>query len=97
MRACGFDAERWRNRRGAEGVASALTQMLGMEIDMSEERSAGMYEVSDPTYQQVKVGKYTICRQDEKSVWIQTDDGEGGQFSDEAFFAAVDAFYRANF
>ena len=80
-----------------EGGASELTQMLGMEIDMSEERSAGMYEVSDPTYQQVKVGKYTICRQDEKSVWIQTDDGEGGQFSDEAFFAAVDAFYRANF
>ena len=97
LRGCRSDAERWRNRRGAEGVASPLTQMLGMEIDMSEERSAGMYEVSDPTYQQVKVGKYTICRQDEKSVWIQTDDGEGGQFSDEAFFAAVDAFYRANF
>lgn len=67
------------------------------EFEMSEERPAGMYEVADPTYPRVKVGKYTICMQDEKSVWIQTDDGEGGRFSDSAFFAAVDEFYRANF
>lgn len=64
---------------------------------MSEVKDVGMYEVADPAYPQVKVGKYTICRQDEKSVWIQTDDGEGGQFPDEAFFAVVDAFYRYNF
>lgn len=64
---------------------------------MSKEKAVGMYEVADPEYPQVKVGKYTIFRHDEKSVWIQTDDGEGGQFSDESFLAAIDAYYRDNF
>lgn len=64
---------------------------------MTEKIAAGMYEVDDPAYPQVKIGKYTICRQDDESVWIQTDDGEGAQFSDVSFFTAVDEFYRANF
>lgn len=64
---------------------------------MSEEKVLGMYKVADPVYPKVKVGKYTICRQDEKSVWIQTDDGEGGQFADESFFSAIDDYYEANF
>lgn len=64
---------------------------------MKNERGAGMYEVADPTYPQVKVGDFTICRQDEKSVWIQTEDGEGAQFPDELFEKAILEFYQANF
>lgn len=59
--------------------------------------SAGMYEVAAQRYPQVKVGKYTISRFDEKSVWIRVDGGEGGQFSDESFFVVLDAYYKANF
>jgi carbon storage regulator len=86
------DREEIRSRKDRERKGN-----VRLEDGMNEERSAGMYEVSDPAYPQVKVGKYTICRQDDKSIWIQTDNGEGGQFSDEKFFAAVDAFYRENF
>jgi hypothetical protein len=57
----------------------------------------GMYRSADENYPKLEIGIYTICRQDERSVWIQTDDGEGGQFSDESFFKAVDEFYKENF
>jgi len=40
------DAERWRNRRGAEGGASALTQMLGREVGMAlSDKYCGFDEV----------------------------------------------------
>ena len=46
---------------------------------------------------QVKIGEYTICVLDEKSIAIYVDDGEGGQFSLDEFEEAVDKFFRANF
>jgi hypothetical protein len=61
------------------------------------ERGPGMYEVNDPSYPQVKTGEYTICRQDDKGVWIQKADGEGASFSDAAFSAAIKEFYDKNF
>jgi len=49
-------------------------------------------------FQCVRVGKYTICRgPDEKGIWIQAEDGDGGEFSEESFEAVVDVFYRENF
>jgi hypothetical protein len=45
----------------------------------------------------VQVGKFSICRQDDKSVWIQKDDGEGGQFPDTAFEEAIETFYNERF
>lgn len=53
----------------------------------------GMYEIHNPDYHKVKIGKYTLCRQDENSVWIRREDGEGGQFSDDSLENAIDAFY----
>lgn len=61
------------------------------------EKVAGMYAVSDPSYPQVKVGRFTICRQDDVSVWIQNEDGEGCQFSDTLFEAAILDFWRKHF
>lgn len=60
-------------------------------------QDAGMYAVNDPSYPQVKVGDFTICRQDDQSVWIQREGGEGGQFSDAAFSDALEAFWREHF
>lgn len=57
----------------------------------------GMYAIVDPAYPRVTVGKYTICRQDENSVWIDHEDGEGAQFSNDTFEKAIAAFYDANF
>jgi len=60
--------------------------------------AVGMYKVGDKKYPKVKVGKFTICRQDEVSVWIQADEsGEGGQFSDALFGDVVAAFYDKHF
>jgi hypothetical protein len=48
----------------------------------------------------VKVGKYNICRQDpdgkNKSVWIENNDGIGGEFSDIIFESAMDVFFKEN-
>ena len=46
------------------------------------------------------VGKYTISRQDpggeDKSVWIEFEDGSGGEFHDALFEAAIKEFYDKN-
>lgn len=60
-------------------------------------KKIGMYGETD----QILVGKYAICRQDpdgeDRSVWIgDTETGEGGEFQDELFFAAIDKFYSDN-
>lgn len=60
-------------------------------------KEAGMYAMHDKSYPQVKVGKYTICRQNEKNVWIQIEDAEGGEFRDEIFEKAIDAFFNKYF
>ena len=66
-------------------------------ITMEENKEPGMYAAANPSYPQVKVGNFIICRQDETSVWIQLDSGEGGQFSDEVFSLAIDTFFRSHF
>ena len=43
------------------------------------------------------VGDFTIYRYDESSVWIKRTRGEGGQFSDALFEAAIAAFYDEHF
>ena len=60
-------------------------------------KDLGMYLTTDPNYPQVKIGDFTICRQDEKSVWIQTTDGEGASFPDAMIEKAIKAFYDSNF
>jgi len=45
----------------------------------------------------VKIGKYTICRQDDKSVWIEVEGDEGGQFSDESFEKTIAEYFNKNF
>ena len=59
--------------------------------------TAGMYLVGTEGHKEVVIGDYTICRQDENSIWIQHADGEGAQFSDELFEAAIAQFYDQNF
>jgi hypothetical protein len=63
---------------------------------MSKEK-LGMYAVNDPTHPQVKIGDFTICRQDKDGVWIQNDDGEGAEFPDALFGACVKDFFEKNF
>jgi len=57
----------------------------------------GMYEINKADIDRIEVGEFTIVRQDNDSVWIQRSDGEGGQFSDKAFEAAIMKFYAENF
>jgi hypothetical protein len=61
------------------------------------QETPGMYAIADPDYPQVKIKDITICRQDDKSVWVQMDDGEGAQFSDESIYKALKKYYDDNF
>lgn len=46
----------------------------------------------------VEIGKYSIARADEFSVWIEDiTTGEGGQFFDEHLIKVIDEFYKKNF
>lgn len=63
-----------------------------------EKQEAGMYAMfSNKDFPQVKVGKYTICRQNDKQIWIQEDDAEGGAFLDEMFEKAIEDFFNKHF
>jgi hypothetical protein len=44
----------------------------------------------------IEIGKYSIDWIGD-SLWITTDDGEGGEFNEEDFEAAIDKFYKDNF
>ena len=58
----------------------------------------GMYAVNNPDYPQVKVGNFTICRQNDEGVWIQREDtGEGGEFRDAVFGPILAQFWKENF
>lgn len=50
---------------------------------------------------QVKIGKYTISRMcpngEDDSVWIQKEDGEGGQFFDTDLEPVIEAFFNKKF
>ena len=54
----------------------------------------GMYAMyEDENYHRVKVCKYTICRQDDKSVWIEKENGESWQFWDDKFEKCIEQFF----
>ena len=80
-----------------ETIKAALFETRSSLKPAGSSDEVGMYAVADPTYPQVQVGELTICRQDDSSVWIQRECGEGGQFSDVAFSAALEAFWKEHF
>lgn len=54
-----------------------------------------LYE--DPNFHRVKIGEFTMYRFDEESLWIEKDDGEGGQFKESALAEVINKFYKENF
>ena len=65
--------------------------------DADKEQSVGMYEIGNKDWPQIKVGGFVIALQDDNSVWIQEEDGDGGQFSNESFEEIISEFYNKNF
>ena len=58
----------------------------------------GMYAINeDPMFHRVKIGEFTICRQDDKSLWIQDESGEGGQFKEESLAEVIRKYYKEHF
>jgi hypothetical protein len=45
----------------------------------------------------LRIGKYRIRRSDPGKVWIDSDDGEGGQFSERGLEEAIEGFFGENF
>jgi len=45
----------------------------------------------------IKIGKYILSRFDDETIWVQFEDGEGGQFSEEKLEETISAFYKENF
>jgi hypothetical protein len=60
---------------------------------MSDSKKVGMYGETP----RVDVGEFSICRQDENSVWIEHESGEGAQFPDEIFEKFLEGFYNKHF
>lgn len=45
----------------------------------------------------VKVGEFRISRYHAGGIWIEAEKGEGGQFNEELFAAAIREFYAKHF
>jgi len=63
---------------------------------MSDKKELGMYGDTP----RVKVGKFTICKQDDKGIWIQDEGpngGEGGAFPNELFEKCIEEFFNKHF
>ena len=58
---------------------------------------AGMYNVNNEDAKKIVVGKFTIIRHTENSIWIQTDDGEGAEFGYKSFERCIQKFFDDNF
>ena len=84
---------------GIAGIAPGVSDDLGREIaerwnkGITDPKPVGMYGETP----RVRIGKFTISRQDDDSVWIETDQGEGAQFPDNLFEQCVLKFYEKNF
>lgn len=63
----------------------------------TQEKKVGMYDEMP----KVKIGKYSIClmsnSEDNKSVWIVHDDGEGGEFRIDLLENVIEKFYNDHF
>lgn len=45
----------------------------------------------------VQVGKYSLSKQAENSIWIEHESGEGGAFREDLLEAYIESFYRRFF
>lgn len=45
----------------------------------------------------MEVGRFTLYEYDENSIWIQRDDGEGMQASNDDFAEMLNQFWREKF
>jgi hypothetical protein len=93
-------------KRDPAEIAKDATEVLGLLVEHKlrgklakeggkpERKPSGMYGETP----RVKIGKYTISRQDDRSVWIEvdegTDEGEGGAFPDTLFEQCIEDFYN---
>ena len=50
-----------------------------------------------PEIPSIQIGRFNISRYDEDSVWIECDDGEGGQFADRSIISMLEKFYNEHF
>ena len=58
---------------------------------------AGMYAVFENMEGNVVIGKYTMCKQSEGKIWIQENDGDGGEFCEKEIEKLIENFYNKNF
>lgn len=82
--------------KGIAGIAQDQPDDLADEIVERWNQhcdGVGMYGETP----RVKVGPFSICRQNDNSVWIECEDGEGAQFSDKLFEQAIRDFYGKHF
>jgi hypothetical protein len=68
-----------------------------MTKEAAKQKLVGMYRINDPTAHKVQVGKFTILRHDNSSVWIQLEDAEGMQVDDALFEAFITKFFWERF
>ena len=79
--------------REEKAAMSDSTEAASVGVDTLVRRPAGMY--GEPPA--VRIGSFTLSRQGLSGIWIQCDDGEGGQFDEKAMAACIEEFYQGNF
>ena len=77
--------DRFDNNGFRSGISAEMLEPLTAPI--------GMYGESP----RVRCGKFSICRQDDNSVWIQIEGEEGMQVQDDVFEAELDRIFKERF
>lgn len=60
-------------------------------------KELGMYALHDKKPRMVKIGIFTLCKQSADKIWIQRDNGEGGEFKEAELEKVIAEFYDDNF
>jgi hypothetical protein len=82
--------------KGVAGIAPDQPDELAEEMVSRWNQHCGGTGMYGET-PRVQVGQFTICRQSDKSVWIENDDGEGAEFHDDLFEQAIKDFFDKHF
>ena len=70
-----------------------ITRHIPKESAKKEKVPIGMYGETP----RVQIGKYSISKQDENSIWVEHESGEGSAFKEDLLEKHIDDFYKRHF
>ncbi len=77
----------------AANLIQEYERRTGLKKMDEKRKPIGMYGETP----RVKIGQYSLSIMRENSIWIEHEDGEGGEFEESDLEAVVHAFYKKHF